>query len=60
MSSFLCLVMGVFRIGFLILKMLLKVLFGLGVGWIHFHKTTPRQTKRMFGYASLFVILMGM
>jgi hypothetical protein len=52
--------MGVFRIGFLILKMLLKVLFGLGVGWIHFHKTTPRQTKRMFGYASLFVILMGM
>jgi hypothetical protein len=38
-----------------------KAMFGLMVGWIHFHKTSPRQTiKRMFGYGGLIVKLMGM
>jgi hypothetical protein len=37
-----------------------KPMFSLGVGWIHFYKTTPRQTNRMFDYGGLFVKLMGM
>jgi hypothetical protein len=38
----------------------LKAMFSLRVGWIHFHKTTPRQIDRMFDYGGLFVKLMGM
>jgi hypothetical protein len=51
MSSFLCLVKGVFRAGFFkIPKCFFMAMFDLKVGWIHFHKRSPRQTKKMFGY----------
>jgi len=33
-------------------------MFGLRLGRIHFHKTTPRQAKIMFNYGGLFIILM--
>jgi len=36
-----------------------KAIFSLGVGWIHFHKTTQRQTNRMFDYGGLFVKIIG-
>jgi hypothetical protein len=34
-----------------------KAMFDLEVGWIHFHKTTPTNLKRMFGYGDWFVTL---
>jgi hypothetical protein len=36
-----------------------KAMFGLGVGWIHFHETTPIESKSMFGYGGLFGQLKG-
>ncbi len=61
MLSFFGLVMGVFKTD---LTKILKCFFKGNVwfkgGLDHFHKTTPTQTKRMFGYWGLFVRLMGM
>jgi hypothetical protein len=58
MSSFLCLVMGVFRIvSITILECFFK---SNGVSWIQFYKRTSKQTKRIFCYGSLFVKLMVM
>jgi hypothetical protein len=34
-----------------------KAMFDLELGWIHFHKTTPTNLKRMFGYGDWFVTL---
>jgi hypothetical protein len=34
--------------------------FDLGVGWIHYYKTTPTNPKTVFGYGGLFVTLKGM
>jgi hypothetical protein len=32
----------------------------LKVSWTHFHKTTPTNPKKMFGYGGLFVTLKDM
>jgi hypothetical protein len=37
-----------------------KIMFGLGVGWIHFHTTTSTYSTSTFGYWGLFVTLKGM
>jgi hypothetical protein len=34
-----------------------NAMIGLRVGWTHFHKTTPTNPKRVFGYGGLFVTL---
>jgi hypothetical protein len=34
--------------------------FDLGVGWTQYHKTTPTNPRRVFGYGDLFVTLKGM
>jgi hypothetical protein len=34
-----------------------KAMLDLGVGWIHFHKITPTDSKKVFGYGGLFVTL---
>jgi len=62
MSSFLRLVMGVFRIGLItdFKCFFQKQCLVLGMGWIQFYKRTLRETNRMFGYGGLFVKLMGM
>jgi hypothetical protein len=41
-------------------KWFFKGNFDLGVGWTHYHKTTPTNPKRVFGYGGLFVTLKGM
>jgi hypothetical protein len=37
-----------------------NLMFGLGVGWTHFHTTTSTFSKSTFGYGGLFVTLKGM
>jgi hypothetical protein len=34
-----------------------NAMIGLRMGWTHFHKTTPTNPKRAFGYGGLFVTL---
>jgi hypothetical protein len=37
-----------------------KAMFGVRVGWTHFHKTTQTNPKRVFGHGGLFAILKDM